>query len=228
MFWSVQTAPIAGAGVTGNQYAKTSVCFFCSAITRRGARPRRLKRLFGAHAHDLRMIVVFAQMAQDQRLHAAIEIVFHVIAGDRVREMAVAPHHALLDAPGIRPHLQHLQIVIRFEQQNLHAAQMHLDGIGHIAEIGCDADLDAFGVEAETHRIDGVVRDGETLHHDIADHPAGTGLKLLHRAEAVSKPSHSMVGAVSREMNTATGLFCLRAPANKARQAQPRDRSAHG
>ena len=29
------------ACVTGNQYVKTSVCIFCSAITRRGAMPRR-------------------------------------------------------------------------------------------------------------------------------------------------------------------------------------------
>ena len=29
-----------GAGVTGNQYAKTSVGFFCSAITRRGVDAR--------------------------------------------------------------------------------------------------------------------------------------------------------------------------------------------
>ena len=71
-----------------------------------------------------------------------------------VRKMAVAAHHALLDAPGIGADLQHVEIVIRFEQQDLHAAQMEFDGIGHVAEIGRDADLNAFGVEAEADRID--------------------------------------------------------------------------
>ena len=36
--------------------------------------PALFQRLLGAHAHDLRMIIVLAQMPQDQRLHAAIEI----------------------------------------------------------------------------------------------------------------------------------------------------------
>jgi hypothetical protein len=35
---------------------------------------------------------------------------------------------------------------------------MEFDGLGDVAEIRGDGDFDVFGVEAETNRIDGVVR----------------------------------------------------------------------
>ena len=55
---------------------------------------------------------------------------------------------------GIRPDLQHVEIVIRFEQQQIGAAQMEADRIGHVAQIGRDAELDALRAQAEPDRID--------------------------------------------------------------------------
>ena len=53
-------------------------------------------------------------------------------------------------------------------------------------------------LEAEAHRIDGVVRDAEALHFDIADLKAARRPEKLPAAGAVSP--QSMAGAVSRVM----------------------------
>ena len=118
-------------------------------------------------------------------------------AGDIVRKMPIAAHHALLHRPGIGPDLQHFQIVIRFEQQQIRAAQMEADRIRQIAEIGGDRNLDAFGAEGESDGIGGVVRDGETGDVDIADGETGAGLEQFEVRRAFS--SQAMAGAVRRE-----------------------------
>ena len=56
---------------------------------------------------------------------------------------------------------------------------MELDGVGQVAQVGDDADLDALRAKAEADRIDGVVRNGEAVDFDIADREAGAGLKRL-------------------------------------------------
>lgn len=182
---------------------------------RRKAAP--FERLRGAHAHDLRMVVVLAQMPQNQCLYAAVQIGFQVIAGVRVREMPVAAHHALLDAPGIRTDLQHFQIVIGFEQQHLHAAQMDFDRFRHVAEIGGHADFDAFGMEAEADRIDGIVGNGEALDDDVADGPAGACLKRLdRRRRAIRLPVDQ--GRSELRNEDRERFFLLRAAPQQARQ----------
>ena len=156
-------------------------------------------------------------MAQNQRLHAAVEIVFEKIARHRVREVPVAPHHPLLHAPGIRANLQHVEIVIRFHQQNLHAAQMNFDGIGDVAQVRRDADLDAFGMKAKPDRIDGIVRNRETLHRDIPHNPARTGLKRFDPGRG------QLVFPVDQRRGEARGeyrnrLCLLHTPADEPRQ----------
>ena len=110
----------------------------------------------------------------DESRSDADEIANHV-----VRQMPFASHHALLDGPRIRPHLQHFEIVIRFEQQQVSAAQVELDGIGHVAQVGDQADFDALRAKAEADRIDGVVRNGEAVDFDIADAKRRPGLETI-------------------------------------------------
>ena len=90
--------------------------------------------------------------------------------------MPHAAHHALLDRPGIRADLQHVEVVIGFKQQQIGAPQMKLDGLGDVAQIGRHADTHALGFKAEADRIDGIVRDAETFHLDIANLKAGARL----------------------------------------------------
>jgi len=57
--------------------------------------------------------------------------------------------------------------------------QVAFDRLRKIAEIGRHCDLDALNVEAETHRIDGIMRSAEAIHFDIADGEAGAGLEAF-------------------------------------------------
>lgn len=123
----------------------------------------------GGHADQFRMVVVLAQVAEDKRRGTGGEIVPEKIGNDVVREMAVAAHHALLYGPWIRADLEHFDIVIGFEQQNIRGAQMVLDGIWDVAKIGGNPDFDARGAKGVADRIDGIVRNGETVDRDIAD-----------------------------------------------------------
>ena len=92
-----------------------------------------LKRLARRVANQLRMVIVFADMPEHERRDAGIEIILNEFGGDFVGEMAAAAHDALFDGPGVRPDAQHFQIVIRFEHQQIGAAQMHAQGIGDVA-----------------------------------------------------------------------------------------------
>jgi hypothetical protein len=71
--------------------------------------------------------------------------------------------------------------VVRFDQEQIRAAQVHFDGIGQVPEIGRDSDLDALRADAETDRIDGIVRHREAVDVDIADCEPGAGLKAIER-----------------------------------------------
>ena len=72
----------------------------------------------------------------------------------------------------------------------------NLTDSGNVAEIGGDGDLDAAGVEAEAHRIDGIVGDAEALHLDIAHHETGAGLKAF-QARLRFAPIHGRRGELA-------------------------------
>ncbi len=58
---------------------------------------------------------------------------------------------------------------------------MDFDRIRQIAEVCRDSDLDSLRANAETDRVDSVVRDGEAVDIDIADCETSTGLKAIER-----------------------------------------------
>ncbi len=144
----------------------------------RGQRPT-IQRLLGYGPHDLGVIVVLAQMAEDQGRGAAIEFMAEVVVNGVIGKMAVAAHHALLDGPRVGAHAQDFEVMIGFEQQEIRTLQVELDGIRNVAEIGDHAELDALGAEAEADGVDGIVRDSEAVDFDVADREARAGLKTL-------------------------------------------------
>ena len=75
---------------------------------------------------------------------------------------------------------------------------MELDRFGDVAEIGRHADPHALRLEAEADRVDGVVRNAEALHFDVADLKTGAGLKGLQDAGGAA--SQSIAGPVRRVM----------------------------
>lgn len=86
--------------------------------------------------------------------------------------MAGAAHHTLLDKPRVGANLEHFEIVIRFEDQKIALAQMLLHVFGHVAEIRGKGGLCSVRTERKANRIDGIVRDHERIHFDVADFKA--------------------------------------------------------
>src|ERR1035438_6199933 len=75
--------------------------------------------------------------------------------------MADPAHHALLDTPRIWAAAQHLEIMVRFDHQHVTTAQVIANAGGHVAQVRADTDFDAVAPEGESHRVLGVMRDGE-------------------------------------------------------------------
>ena len=57
--------------------------------------------------------------------------------------MAFAAHHALLQAPGVRPDLEHVEIVIGFKHGEMRPANVMADVFGDVAEVHGERDADA-------------------------------------------------------------------------------------
>ncbi len=96
--------------------------------------------------------------------------------------MPRAAQHALLHHPRIRPHLEHIQIVIGLQHQAISPAKMDLDEFRHVAKIGDDRHLRAVRTEREPDRVRRVVRNRESVHLNI---PNGKMLPRLNRFHAV-------------------------------------------
>src|SRR5271165_2426125 len=99
--------------------------------------------------------------------------------------MSGAGKHALLDYPGIWPDLQHVQIVIRFEDQTIGFAQMYFDEFRYVAKIGANSDLAAVSAEGEANRVGGVVGNGESVHVNIANRKTLSGLNRLRPLQSL-------------------------------------------
>ena len=125
------------------------------------------------------MIIVLAEMRKEQSCDCRVHVPSNEVGHHIIRKMTLAAHHTLLHRPGIWPDFQHLDIVIRFQHQQIGAAQVELDRIGQIPEIGEDADLDALRAKAEAHRIDGIVRHCEAVDIDVADLKSGSSLEAV-------------------------------------------------
>ena len=122
---------------------------------------------------------MLAEMPQNQRRGGGIKLVTQIVTHHFVREVPVAAHHTLFHRPGIRADLQHIEIVVGFEHQDLRTAQMELDGVGKVAKVGHEADFDTLRAETEAYGIDGVVRNREAVDFDIADGKSRPGFTAI-------------------------------------------------
>lgn len=100
--------------------------------------------------------------------------------------MPAPSHHALLYRPGIRPDAQHLQIVIRFEDQHIGAPKMHAQRIWNVAQVGGKGKLNALRTNRVADRIGRIVRNSKTLDVEIANREAAACLKGFDNWMALS------------------------------------------
>jgi len=96
--------------------------------------------------------------------------------GGHVREMAVAAKDALLEAPrAARTILQHLHIMIGFEDEDVRGADAVEHEPGRVAEVGDEADVAARRPQKKSDRVLRVVRNLKCFDQNIGDFKARTG-----------------------------------------------------
>ncbi len=89
----------------------------------------------GGEADEIGIVVFLRNVGKDEIARNGVEAigVAKIFAYGVIRKMAGPAENALLDDPGIRADLEHVQIVIGFEDQAIGAAEMHFDQFGHVA-----------------------------------------------------------------------------------------------
>lgn len=126
---------------------------------------------------DLRIIVLTAQVPQKNMGCPAVISSDQKFSQFSIRKMAVPAAHPLFQVPGVGTDLEHPLVMIRFDQQPITRRQM----LGHrrvdFPQIGHYSSRDASGTDAETYRLDGIVRDGKRSDLEF------TNLEFLSRLE---------------------------------------------
>ena len=96
--------------------------------------------------------------------------------GGDVREMAVAAEDALLERPrAARTILQHLHVVVGFEDEDVRGADAVEHELGGVPEVGGEADVAARGAQKKSDGVLRVVRDGKRFDEDVSDLKARAG-----------------------------------------------------
>jgi len=138
---------------------------------KRELRGTAAKRFLGAKPHEVGIIVFLRNVRQDEVAGPTVETfgIAKKLAHGAIRKMAGAGKHTLFDDPGIRPNLQHIEIVVRFQNQAIGRAQVYLYQFRHVAEVGADRDLRAVGTKRESDGVGSIVRDREGMNIDVTD-----------------------------------------------------------
>src|ERR1039458_7603553 len=137
--------------------------------------------LFGGEQGELGSVVLLREVAEDDVGCAAVVVVGEEFGGGVVGEVADAGEGALLDRPGVGAVLEHLEVVVGFEQEHVDALEGPLDVGRHVPEVGGDGHADGLGTgrEDEAAGVGGVVGNGEGRNGDVADGEVGTGVEVL-------------------------------------------------
>jgi hypothetical protein len=147
------------------------------------------KGFFGGEEDEIRIVVFLGDVGEDKVADAGIEAfgVGEKFADGVIGEMAGAGEDALLDDPGVRADLEHIEVVIGFEDEAIGLAEMDSYVIRQVAQIGADGNFAAVGAKSESDRVGSVVRNGEGVHVNVADGEALAGLDGLDAAEALAE-----------------------------------------
>lgn len=93
-----------------------------------------------------------------------------------IAEVPMTTHDALLDAPGAaKIVLEEFHVMIGFEDEDVGGTNAFHDELGGVTEIGEETDLTTVGPKHEANRIVSIVRDGESVHADIAEFKGSAG-----------------------------------------------------
>ena len=131
-----------------------------------------------------------------------------------IGKVAGAGKDALLDDPGIGPDLEHVEVVIGFEDEAIGLAEMDSHVVRQVAKIRADGDFCAVGAEGESHGIGCIVRDGERMDVNVADGETLASLNGFDTSEAFAESVgqnalegfHGGLGDIERRLPEAEDL----------------------
>lgn len=147
------------------------------------------KSFFGRKKCEIGIVVFLRHVREDEIAGAGVETirVGKIFADSVIGKVSGAREHALLNDPGVGANLEHVEVVVGFENETIGFAEVNFDKFGHVAEICADGDLSAVGTESESDRVGGIVRNGEGVDIDITDAEALAGLNGFDATEALAK-----------------------------------------
>ncbi len=100
------------------------------------------------------------------------------LGGGDVGKMAVAAENALFETPGATGTiLEHLHIVIGFEHKDIGGTEAVENHLGHVAEVGGEADVAGGSADEIADGILGIVRDGKGFDGDIGEFKGVAGVE---------------------------------------------------
>ena len=142
---------------------------------------------YGGEMGEIRIVVLLRDVGEDEIAGAGVEAVGigQEFTNRMIGKMAGAREDTLLDDPGVRTDLEHVEIVIGLENHAIGFAEMNFDHFGEVAEVGADRDFGAVGAEGEADGIGSVVGNGKRVDVDIADGEVLTGLNRFDTFEAL-------------------------------------------
>jgi hypothetical protein len=147
------------------------------------------QRFLRGDARNLGIVVLLGKMREDEIAGAGVEAigVGEEFADGVIREMPCAGEDALLDDPRIRADLEHVEVVIGFEDEAVALAEMVLDKLGEVAEVGDERRLGPIGAEGEADGVCGIVRKRNGVDFDVPHGEPLAGLNRLDAAEALGE-----------------------------------------
>lgn len=147
------------------------------------------ERFLGAKEREVGIIIFLRNVRQNEVAGPAVEAfgIGKKLAHGVIRKMAGPRKYTLFDYPGIRPDLEHIEVVVRFQNQAIGRAQVDLHKFGHVAEVGADRDLRAVGAKSESDRVGRIVRNREGMNIDVTDGKTLASLNGFDAAQALAE-----------------------------------------
>ena len=167
-----------------------------------------VESFFSGKPREIGIVVFLGDVSEDEIAGVGIKAfrVREEFADGVIGKMAGTRKDALLDDPGIRANLEHIEIVIGFENEAVGLAKMDFHEFRHVAKVSADGDFGAVGAKGEADGIRRVVRNRKGVDVDITNGETLAGLDGFHATEALAESvrqnalqrAHSRFGNVKR------------------------------
>jgi hypothetical protein len=137
-----------------------------------------VEAVFGDAEGQFRAIAFTAEVSEVDMAQMARHDGFGGVRGGLIGKVSLSAEDALFKAPGpMRAILEHPDVVVGLEHEDIGVPDPVQDVFGDVAEVGDKSDIAARRAHEESHWILCVVRDVEGLDEDIADFEALAGFE---------------------------------------------------